>query len=686
MQTIPSALQTLLNTQYGIEPLLLIEMDFGDGTKQYSTKEWSTIYGAVQEFSDYQSAANSDSVATTSKVSVTFNDSTGYFKHIYDTVNMYSIPVTVYLSAYGSSTHLLLFEGKIEDPISYNLDDKKLSFDIVSTLIDKDLGYVPTIEDIDVSDPNYNIFKYCLNNQMWPEIFGTLENVPLVPLLKNAYMTVQDDVNAPGPYSISLKGDLIRGYTTGTDYTFNIIGYDKEPYNMLITGQFSEITDNVGTFTAVDNDITKYWYTDVAATKVYSADETTNMQLTVPSDVNLSNMYVQLDLDPPEGNWVTYLTGVNCKVIQQRGTKVTLNIPNGRVYGAVNKINWASKCVNDINTLNKGAKFYPVNMTLQNTYLVACDEVTSITPKLITESDFKEITNYTLYYTNGNDANALWNTPHPACSYVVINESADDFFIKTIDQNNLTFVADIVGKVSTDASSINDLLLRYTDFPALLTDVVPNSINFAILEEDNIVNILQEIAWQNRKVLRTVIEDGEQKLELLNFVSSDKVNFSFTPQNIHSSNTSLIVKNLDSLKTKVIATVQDQNYNKEPITLTKENNISLYGELKYEVDYYTFSTLANAETVLQWWVEYLSVPHKVLRFTGYMDAFVLELWDRVTINLGNITFKDPGTVVHSNTLPLHESLNNTYTGRIVNITARPLEGLIDFEVQIDETP
>src|SRR6218665_3538002 len=121
-RTIPSSLQTLLDTKYGMEPINVIEIQWTEGGQRtaYADNDISdqNISGRIMALSGLDFVININNGSDSAEISVTLNDTDGQLKSIIDSVDIHKRPVWIYQWASGVvySAKALIFQGEINSP------------------------------------------------------------------------------------------------------------------------------------------------------------------------------------------------------------------------------------------------------------------------------------------------------------------------------------------------------------------------------------------------------------------------------------------------------------------------------------------------------------------------------------------------------------------------------------------
>ncbi len=197
MRTIPAAAQTALNTQYGTEPLLIVEIEWADGGKvAYADRQIDpSIRGQLVEIGTIDSAATADSSTDSTQVEIKLDDVDGQLRALFDTHDFHKRPVWIYqwFAGLALTDKFLLFKGEINSPVSWGEGDRVLSFTVTTRIEDVEAGF-------SMEEGDFPVVPADALGKAWPLGFGSPCDVKAV------------QVRAPR-YGILQAGEGIHDYT-----------------------------------------------------------------------------------------------------------------------------------------------------------------------------------------------------------------------------------------------------------------------------------------------------------------------------------------------------------------------------------------------------------------------------------------------------------------------------------------
>lgn len=712
MRTIPEAMLAQFKEQQGLNIYHIIEITWpGDETILYSTCEFpdQEIYAYVKEFKDFESVSHVEGLGAVSTVTVEFFDQFGHFKEKIDTVDFFNnTTCTLYLTLDGVEL-FDLFEGKISDNATWK--SNIFTIEVKSKNIEKEVGFQPSMDDIDeeLEDPDFYAFleRHLKSDSTWPAIFGTVKNYTAPAVWTQRYAEVLEDVDyeSGGLSYYQILIDQTEDFNLDTDYFVNLAGKEQSAFSLLGTGQFKKVTiEDVETdvFRLTKSTITSTWYQNIAFTILPTAgiagineEIPTRIQI-APGPVTIDE--VELSTLGPDGEetevvWLqfmklefrySYTVGattitksryLNC--VKQRGNicelNETLSIREDAFDIYIRKV---AKSNDIIYQIPKGSQIYIMGDRLS--YILDTKDDTTVD---------------SIHFKNGEElveisseayevlTTPLWDGDHPPVTYVrmlaeVYMRFLEHYALK--DKEGEGILASCHNVYNTEAEVIASL----SDLPTI--DLTPKIVNFGYYTVEDAEDIIPEIAWQANKAVRYTRVDNDDSLELIDLTDTSTPSLHiFNEYNVMKDTVVYGFTSKDDLYTVFNADFQTNDMLKELEVIKYKKNVAKYEESLLDVDYYIFKNKADAETHFQFWRDKLSEYHYTITFTGFMDAFGLEVWDRVSIELDTSTFYDPtdGTPFVNTHAPEPQRWHSQ--GRIKRMSPNLVEGTIEFFIELD---
>lgn len=713
MRTIPTNMLAAFQEQQGLQWRFIVEIDWhGIETVMYSDCEFPDleVYAYVKEFGEFESVSHVEGLGAVSSMSIVFYDQFGHFKEKLDTVDFFSnTTATVYLTIDGTELYDL-FEGKIDSSsISWALNE--FSIEILSKNIEKELGYQPSIDDVDVeleTPEKYGVLERHLNSgAAWPSVFGTVKNYEIPIVWRQRQATTEEDSPyydpSPDPAYYEIIVDSREDFVEDTEYFVNIVGRATSMFSILGYGVFTDNVDGDPVFRLTKAGVTSNWYeyipftildetgivgeTDQPATRLEIEPGlftlTTGDLHTLGPDgeetefvwLQFMKLAIRYTWDTTSGT-VTNTKYVNC--FKQEGNIVTLNEKltiRSDAYDIY--IRNVFKANDIIGQIPSGSKIYVMGDRVS--YVVDTKTETVIDSIAIKYDDKLAVIDSAAYEVL---TTPLWAGTHPTVKYI---RMYGEIYMRYSEHYALD--SDVSeGLLCSAHNSFNTEALAIEKMSELPTsDDAPNTINFVYLNVEDAEDVIPEIAWQANKAVRYTRVANDDALELIDLTDTTSTPvFTFNENNVKKDSIQYGFTGKDDLYTVFKADFQTNNMLKELETIRLKKNVDLYDDQPLETDFYIFKSKATAKSKLTWWRDKLSEYHYVVKLTGFMDAFGLEVWDRVNVDLDTTNFYDPadGTPFQHT----HTASPQRWTGygRIKEIRPDLKEGLIEFTIEIED--
>jgi len=180
MRDVPSGIIDNLQQQHGAEPLLIIEVQWvDDGPRiMYSDQKLSGLdypYPRIVQVGNFDMAIQVDGASDSQQINITLDDIDGKLKALLDTYDIHKRPVWVYQGFQGLTINhkFLLFKGEISSPIVWDEGERTLTFDVLTRQEDTEVAFLMEEGDF-ASVPEEALGK------VWPLVFGEVCNMQAV--------------------------------------------------------------------------------------------------------------------------------------------------------------------------------------------------------------------------------------------------------------------------------------------------------------------------------------------------------------------------------------------------------------------------------------------------------------------------------------------------------------------------
>jgi hypothetical protein len=171
-----NAINTLATT-HGIEPIMIVEINWAGKAMLYAERTVLTIPGKIISISELDDAVNIGGNSDSQELTVTLDDTDGAIKAILDQHDVHKRPAKVYQYFAGLelADKFILFSGKINTPVVWNERDRTVTLTILAQLEDREIGF-------SAEEGGFTYLPADMVNKTWPLIFGTVVNNPCLEI------------------------------------------------------------------------------------------------------------------------------------------------------------------------------------------------------------------------------------------------------------------------------------------------------------------------------------------------------------------------------------------------------------------------------------------------------------------------------------------------------------------------
>jgi hypothetical protein len=225
MRVLPLSVQELLANGQGINPIMVVGINFGNNPVQalYADKDLGdplnpSIRGKILQFGQLEDVTRIDGSGSASSISFTLDDTDGLIKGIMDGVDITYNPVTIYQYFDGLSFNDLvpLFFGVLASPIEWDEGTRSVQLTAITRQSNYMVGF-------SLDESNVPVYHQSLLNKAWPMVFGSpfytptllLQEIP-VGYITNAFVVPDPSIPAQ---VIVLKNQIlsIQGENPGIE-------------------------------------------------------------------------------------------------------------------------------------------------------------------------------------------------------------------------------------------------------------------------------------------------------------------------------------------------------------------------------------------------------------------------------------------------------------------------------------
>ena len=595
------------------------------------------------------------------------------------------------------SLHVL--SGKVRGRINYNQQNKILSVEVENYNENQELLYIPDKEEIIepllrnflIEEP-WPFIQGSVKNLPIPRLakapsMTVAERLDIDQLIiiinwhyqGTAFPAPEEDDPTENTFTLKLNPIDDFQFPLNEPLKFNLVYREETFYNVIIEGEFISETE----FQFHRDDVTAIWYENVQIEELEPFGEGRFRILDTPTPW-LQHMFVRIGHDYTGEGDFRNSTVTRCR--RQEGDICEIAIRNF-FSGTVE--NWEGWEGTLYNTIQAAAKMHPVRrikfipegaeMSLMEwphgEYYVVSGSTDVIVDrvKVDTSDGMVEIPEaaYQVIQTDGEDTNRLFDREgfegeisHPPCTYIHFNE---DVFLRFYEQRASEKFDGIGEQVLVDChvdpdSLDTELSLMENMFErlqkqnpefvlngsiSLVTDPYTVSrenddvedINFALIEQEDFSDILEDYAWQTGAAVRVF---GKQ-INLINrinsplFLESLESSFTFNDSNVIENSILLSYTNPGDVRTVFEIDIMHPDFSLDLETKTKKKNTKLYGRIPERFEFYTIDP---SQEIIDFWMEQRSNIWLLISFDTTLEATHLRNFDLVNVELSNLNFYD----------------------------------------------
>lgn len=582
--------------------------------------------------------------------------------------------------------------------------------------------------------------KYC--ETVEEETYDSGQTTVILPI-DDLRTFATDDTKAEAEVYVNLVGEIQGKFSIiaqGRFHTKAQILTDFPLYSGEADYGFV-ITDSVD---VSDNKITDTWYKTIPFefldtdglgedTSDGDVDPPTRIKLLLGDDYDSLNSYIGEDW---QGNtltgsdddaWIQFMkarfswsfstssTTQVAKIVDQTGNICTLDrklsLITDPTLTSNERMVWAKKAITKIWKIPVGTKIF--SMTDKDFYIADLKKDTVISDVYIDTGDgMKPISRnqYTVENNTGDTtaASGIWQENTGISSeiwvkstdsnlpeeYTVVSLASEAFqrYLEGYQEEGVEAEVWATAKATpnTDLEVLKYLGVRYGDLDPLSTVIdsptltPATSTNFIFLEEEDIEEVFPEICWQGKKGLVRYIDSNENiSYKLVDISTPSQPVFAFDDSNILLDSIKYSFTPVEEVVTHIDAVASGDTYNREPLKGKRVNNKTKYGEKKYEADFYIHNTRAVVTDALDFWIGRLSSIRRMVSFTGFMDSFGLEVWDRVSISFSDPSFYDTTKGIPFDNVHVGAPISWQSEGWVREVRPDIQNGLVNFVVELD---
>lgn len=667
----PDALAKIAN-KTGNEPIIIIAVQWKlEGSiYYYADRQVETIPGQILAFSAVDQVITISDNSDSQEVSITLDDTDGKIKTIMDNNDIHKRDVWVYqwFEGLDLDDKFLLFRGKINSPVTWREGEQTVAFSVVSQLEDKEIGFSP-------EEGQFPFIPQDLIGKPWPIVFGTVVDIPCVQITKAIKGTlceglgilsgVNSQLNAPLNVKIPETGmqNIQKRHVSYCASAWLSVDADEyKVYNDQRSELSSQIAKTWSAYQQAVNEAKAQRQSDMAAAaaqslgpsvvQILGGEDFPRGSITLDIDGGFFSGYFNDDFfhitarSHPENDIAAQQAATAGRITQTVAaaqhfyfaSKVPVDTGGTELY--VTKgwlVPTTPQMILSPNTKTIAKHFWAdagskVRLTANN----AITHIVSIIPGTVLDVKAYKIFNgvkelisvpndlYTVTTGTYGSVQAVQIVLSQNLSSIPDQNWADDLYV--------TFRSDIgpniVDILTHLISEYTDFTINPTSFDAVKIKLSAFPANFAYLTRKNIVQVLEEIAFQARCSLRLV-----NGIFYLCYLAEEPTACStITEDDIAPNSIVLSLTPTEEIVTKYTAKWKAALSQSEPNKMILRHNVKKYGIQEEEYDYYIYNQPDIILKVATFWLIRKANTWKQVSFQTFLHKLNLETFDTVLLD------------------------------------------------------
>lgn len=687
-----------LFSQSGIEPVVLVKIFWNAGNGiLYSDRKFEPygFMGKLISIGTIDDIVNIDNASSSAQVSVVLDDSDGALKQIFNTTDIHKTTVQLlqWCTDLAPDEAFVIFTGEISSPIEWKESDRTLSFDVITRIEDKQVGF-------SVEQGAFNLFPSKLIGKAWPMVFGSVAGVPALQILDTPTAILAEPIGIVDDkvwqkemddlidqYQLALKNARLaylngiaeaitagryKGEASGgfnfegwiiQDDPQTAISHDQAADNYFAqSASYTEDANNIQAQMALKQEL---WDLQKSYDKVVFRINTVNMPQGTPLQFKLGSatyvgvytngyFFTSARLFPEDYNHKPYVNVV-------KSNQTAQSVKTSDIFGnAPQEVEFGQKFL----WVDAGTEIHVNNFPLTSVISVGAVNVGAVWGhrrgiRTMLPANYYQIT----YQQFGNTICTLITLTQPLTSRTFFNgtntipEGWDNDQIEvdsvsivgpnTVDI--MIWIITLFTKFGIDWDSFNLVKAYLNNYP----------MHFAVLDKKNVINFLQELAFQARCSIW--LNDGVFFLRYLP-VPPTPVD-TITDEDIVVNTLSITCTETENLVTSFVAKWKPNIFQQDEFKVIYQYNIPRYGLVEKSYDFYAYNIEDLVMKSAEFWMIRYSNSFKIVKFKTALHKIKLETFDAVTIDF------DSGLVA-----------NGPVVGTILKATYDTKEKLIDMDV------
>ena len=640
-RTISNDALTKLTTQLGTEPISILEIAWVKGGQplSYADRSIENIPGKILELSTLDNVINFSANSQSQQISAVLDDTDGTIKAIMDENDIHESDVFVYqhFSSLSTSEKFLLFRGKITSPVVYSEGDRTLAFTVLSQVEDTEIGF-------SAEEGQFDSVADHLIGQPWPMNFGTVVHgttlhlddtvkgllaegtgvadfalplrvdainaiAALYEQLQSQHETFQQEaLQARDDATAQREADIATGFSTEKIRLTDSASAAFQTYNAQLATEKSSFQVIGGE--DFPSGSTQIKINDVVYAGSFSGDVFTVASVTHPKEGLIETPFSTVTTVGTGGvidRFSATMTGEHAGYLFNRaGDVVELVDEEGQEY-VVSIVPGTVKAASAYINRNGVRKLVTIPTDF---YSVETRDFGGITATILTITD--------------------------ALSKIEDVQWEDEIFVtfeSSIGPNTvdvIEYLIDTYTSLSKDTASFDAVKTALTKYPS----------HFQIVERKQVLQVLQEIAWQARCAIW--LSNGTFFLRYLPAAPSSIE--TITDSDVDVTTLEIGFTETEDIVTKLIANWRSTGAQDDDNRVILRHNVARYGTKEQTFNFYIYNHVDLVVKSATFWLIRYANTWKRTRFQTPLHKLRLEVFDGVTLDFNNTWVADSSVI------------------------------------------
>ena len=636
MRSISAASLAALQQETGVQPAIIVRVWWGGSTAtRYCDRQFETegLVGKLLSISGIEDVIDINAAATSVSLTVTLDDADGQIKRIYNRQDIHKLRVQVlqWFATLPLNEAFAIFEGEISSPIVWSEGARTLTFDVISKLEDKEMGF-------SAEEGQFPYIPASLIGKAWPIVFGRVAGIQLLNLteppsaiLASGFGIVNQEIweaeladlnaayllafqNANDAYRLALNNVFIAG-------AFKRFGpLPDDPQQAL---QYDNAAQS---YFAQANEYTEEYLRILAEIQAKQEEkelqESYELRVLPIVQTNLPTGY---SLEVEIGNYTANAVVVGSQIVLTNLTEI-LDV-NEKV--GTNQYSFGSR-VNEYERITQGQKFTWIDggttikvKNFPRYYIASYGHITVL--NVWARSKYGRAVVPTAWYivehvNYGSLPATRIYFPTPITSMPGDWEDGEIEFDAESDigpnvVDIMQWAIDNFSTLESDTASFNHVRSLVNAYPA----------NFALIERKDVIRFLQEVAFQSR----CAIWVNDRKFFLRYLPERLTAVETITDSDVEVNSLTVTTTETERLVTKFTALWRERLSQSEPNKIIYRNNIQKYGVLEEEYDFYIYNNQELVAKSAEFWMIRKSNTWKRIILKALLHKLRIETFDPV---------------------------------------------------------